>query len=175
MKRLSLLRHAKSSWDSNARRDFDRPLNARGREAAARMGAYIEHEGLLPDLILCSAALRTRETLSRLGASLDGRPNTEFRDDLYLADPRAMLAAIRAADPAATHILVIGHNPGTEMLALDLCDPDRSDMGARERIAEKFPTAALAYFEGPDHWRHFDKATCALKTYVTPKQLSAKH
>ncbi len=172
MKRLSLLRHAKSSWADTGQRDFDRPLNARGRDAAPIMGALMAKSDLAPDRILCSTAARTRETLSLLLPRLRTEPIVEFRDDFYLADPQVMLAAVREADPLSHHILIIAHNPGLEVLAMRLTDPERSDIAALARIAEKFPTAALASFEGPDTWAEFDKGACALDFFATPKEIA---
>ncbi len=172
MKRLSLLRHAKSSWGDPGQRDFDRPLNARGREAAPVMGAYMAKNDLVPDLVLCSTAARTRETLALLLPRLRAEPLVEFRDDFYLADPGTMMAAIPQAEPSIAHILIIAHNPGLEMLAMRLCDPERSDIAALARIAEKYPTAALASFAGPDAWADFGKGAGELDLFVTPKEIA---
>ena len=171
MKRLSLLRHAKSSWGDPGQRDFDRPLNARGREAAPLIGAYMAKSDLVPDVIMCSTAARTRETLALLLPRLQAEPIVEFRDDFYLAEPRVMMTAVQQADPQALHILIIAHNPGLEMLAMRLTDPEQSDIAALARIAEKYPTAALASFVGPDAWVDFGKSTGALDLFVTPKEL----
>ncbi len=173
MKRLSLLRHAKSSWGDPRQRDFDRPLNARGREAAPIMGAYMGKSDLVPDVIMCSTAARTRETLTLLLSRLRAEPIVEFRDDFYLAEPSVMMTAVRQADPRASHVLIIAHNPGLEMLAMRLTDPEQSDIAALARIAEKYPTAALASFAGPDTWADFGKCAAALDLFVTPKSLLA--
>ena len=172
MKRLSLLRHAKSSWSEPAAKDFDRPLNARGREAAPLMGAFMARRGLVPDLVFCSTSARTRETWKLSAPKFGAEPTVELRDDLYLADPKRLLAAIRSADANASHLLVVAHNPGLEMLALQLADPDRSDGAALSRIASKFPTAALAHFEGPSQWTDFRRDACALRLFATPKEIA---
>lgn len=174
MKRLSLLRHAKSIWDDRTQNDFDRPLNARGRDAAPRMGAFMVTNNLVPDFVICSTAARTRETLSLLLPLFRNKPAVEYRDDFYLADPAVMLAAVREAPADVAHILIIAHNPGLEMLAMRLCDPEQSDIAALARIAEKFPTAALASFVGPDVWGDFNKGVAALELFVTPKELAAE-
>jgi len=174
MKRLSLLRHAKSSWGDPGERDFDRPLNARGRDAAPLMGAFMAKKDLAPDFIMCSTAARTRETLGLLVPRLRTEPVVEFRDDFYLAEPAVMINAVRAADAKYGHILIIAHNPGMEMLAMRLCDPESSDIAALARIAEKYPTAALATFRGPDNWAHYGKGAGALELFVTPKDLAGK-
>jgi len=120
MKTLILMRHAKSDWSEPGQRDKDRPLNPRGRAAAPKMAAWLRDQGAVPDAALVSGAVRTRETWGLLG--FDCAPN--FRDDLYLADPDTILAAICAAPDCET-LLVLGHNPGMEwMIAL-------ADGGAR--------------------------------------------
>ncbi len=172
MKRLTLLRHAKSSWSDQVQRDFDRPLNKRGQEAAPIMGAFIAKHGLVPDRILCSSAVRTRETLDLILPRLRSEPVVEYRDDLYLADPRAMLSAVRDAEDSTAHILMIAHNPGLEMLAQRLADMERSDVRALARIGEKFPTASIAAFKGPDSWRDFDNGNCILELFATPKDIA---
>ena len=172
MKRLSLLRHAKSSWADTGQRDFDRPLNARGREAAPVMGAFMAKRDIVPDRIFCSTAARTRETLSLILPRLRAEPIVEFRDDFYLADPGLMMEAVCEADPLSHHILIIAHNPGLEVLAMRLTDPERSDIAALARIAEKYPTAALASFEGPDTWAEFGRGACALDLFATPKEIT---
>ena len=151
---LLFLRHAKSSWDDPALDDFDRPLNARGRDAAARMGAYIIREDLTPDIIVCSSAARTRETHAIMAEALSvgsgeperaPLPTTLILDALYLAAPRDILRAIDAAPPAR-RLMVIGHNPGMQDCALTLADKAASAPAALAALAEKFPTGALAIF-----------------------------
>lgn len=171
MKRLSLLRHAKSSWGDARQRDIDRPLNTRGRNAAPIMGAFMAKRALLPDLVLCSTAVRTRETLTLLLPRFQPEPAIEFREDFYLADPGVMLGAVQNASARYDHILIIAHNPGLEMLAMRLSDPRNSDQAALARIAEKFPTAALASFTGQKRWTGFKKGASALDVFATPKML----
>jgi phosphohistidine phosphatase len=172
MKYLTLLRHAKSSWDKPGVNDFDRPLNKRGREAAALMGAYIRNNNITPEHVLCSSAARTRQTLSLMLPCLDNDPVITFRDRLYLASPSQMLAQITSVPDQVSHLLVIGHNPGTQMLALDLVDPAQSNAQMTERLAEKFPTAALAHFQfDTAAWKSIVSGSGALKAFVTPRSL----
>jgi phosphohistidine phosphatase len=172
MKHLTLLRHAKSSWDKPGVNDFDRPLNKRGRQAAALMGAYIRKNNITPEHVLCSSAVRTRQTLSLILPSLDSDPVITFRDRLYLASPSQMLAQISSIPDQVSHLLVIGHNPGTHMLALDLVDPAQSNAQMTGRLAEKFPTAALAHFQfDTAAWNSVTSGGGALKAFVTPRSL----
>src|SRR5262245_5412800 len=114
MKRLYLLRHAKSSWDDESLADHDRPLSARGRRAADAIGTYLREHGIEPELILCSSSTRTRETLARIG--LDG----EIERDLYGASASELLARVSELPPSLGSVMLIGHNPGMHDLALGL-------------------------------------------------------
>ncbi|WP_299412839.1 histidine phosphatase family protein [uncultured Sulfitobacter sp.] len=112
MKRLILMRHAKSDWSTAAQTDHARPLNPRGQRSAVALGDWLRKNKYLPDEILCSDAMRTRETL--IGLTL-GEVPTRFTRDLYLAEPEAMAAALRHCTQDC--ILMVAHNPGSAMLA----------------------------------------------------------
>ena len=92
---LSLLRHAKSSWDDSSQKDFDRALSKRGETAAPRVGAYMAQQGLAPDLVLCSPAVRARQTLDLVLPHLATGPTVVYEDRFYLAAPSVMLARVR--------------------------------------------------------------------------------
>lgn len=113
MKRLILMRHAKSDWSGGPSSDHDRPLNARGRDACSALGAWLRAEELIPDQVLCSSSMRTRETLVRFDLPV-GIQTTETRD-LYLASADEILAALQNA--TGQTVLMIGHNPGIGMAA----------------------------------------------------------
>jgi phosphohistidine phosphatase len=141
--RLLLLRHAKSSWDDPSLTDRDRPLSKRGRAAARRMGEHLRASGGRIDLVLCSSALRTRETLERLAL---GVADVRVEDRLYGAGPDELLDRLRdvAGDPGA--VLVIGHDPGMHELAAALAGPDlgeprRACAGSRRGHSPVFSTA----------------------------------
>jgi phosphohistidine phosphatase len=168
---LSLLRHAKSSWDDPALDDFDRPLGERGVKAAPLMGRYLMAEDLRPDLVICSGAVRTRATLALIMPELGAPPpDISYEDDLYLASASRLLGRVHKAD-RARNILLIGHNPGLHALALALVgDGKRRDLDA---LATKFPTAALAVFTfDVDKWSAVKAGTGALVRFVTPRQLA---
>ncbi len=113
-KTLLLLRHAKSSWKDSALEDHARPLNSRGRQAATRIGQLMRDEMLVPDLVLCSTARRTRETAERVFAAADAAPAIVFRDDLYHADPAQIAGVLSQVSQPASSVQIIGHNPGLE-------------------------------------------------------------
>ena len=145
MLRLALLRHAKSSWDDSGIEDFDRPLNARGRAVAPVMGQMLASLKFLPDIVLCSAAKRTRETLDGIAPSFGTpQPRIQFEDGLYLANPSDIVDKLRDLSASAQSVLVIGHNPGLQTLAMQLART--GDAREIARLNDKFPTAALALF-----------------------------
>ncbi|MEM6414994.1 MAG: histidine phosphatase family protein [Pseudomonadota bacterium] len=182
MKRLLLLRHAKSSWavggvsgaDGQPIRDFDRPLNERGRLAAHAIGAYCAKNTVQPDMIFCSPAARTRETLSRIEASFSRRPPVIFKDVLYLASADRLLQEIASASDRDHVLMVIGHNSGLEDVAMFLSNPETSDHGALQTLMRKFPTGGLADFHlDIGNWSDIDRSTGALQRFITPKSLIA--
>ena len=174
MKHLTLLRHAKSSWDDANLGDFDRPLSKRGRKNMEAVGAYLSDDDFAPDTILCSPAARTRETFDRLAAQLDLNAMVTFDPALYLAGPWRLLAQIRALPESADDVLIIGHNPGLEELAISLVDPALSDHASLARLKTKYPTGAIASYLFPiDAWSRLAAATGALQSFVRPRDLIA--
>lgn len=172
--RLFLLRHAKSDWNAGTSDDHARPLSARGRKAAPRIGAYMKAKGYRPDLVLCSSAARTRETLALIRPYLKPAPEIQNTRTLYLADWPALLAAVQALPANAQDVLMIGHNPGLERLAAALAAlPASAEEEARaERMAAKFPTAALAVFVFTlPRWRDVARGTGELADFVRPRDL----
>ncbi len=170
MAELHLLRHAKSSWDDPRLRDHDRPLNARGRRAAAAMAAHMARIALRPALVLCSPAARARQTWEALAPTV-AAARVEFDTALYEASAGDLLARLRALPAAeAGPLLLIGHNPGLERLALLLVDADSE---ALRRMRQKYPTAALASFACPGAWSDLGPAACRLLAFVRPKDLGA--
>ena len=169
MKRLYLLRHAKSSWDEPGLADRERPLAPRGRKAAKRIAAYLGREDAAPAVVLCSSSVRTRQTLAAILPALDGDPEVLVEDGLYAAGSDTLLARIRALPPAAGSVLLIGHNPGIGDLALLLAGGGDAD--ALARLGEGFPTGALATLTiAADAWDGL-AAGGELTAYVVPREL----
>lgn len=168
---LSLLRHAKSSWSGTPLEDFERPLSRRGEKAAPRMGAFMARRGLAPDLILCSPAVRARQTLELVLPRLKRKPEVVYDEALYLASPGAMLKRIRKVGGEVSHAMLVGHNPGLEELVLELAGSAavEDDIAA---LGDKMPTAALAVllFDG-DLWSRVKRGTGRLDLFMTPKRL----
>ncbi len=167
MKTLLLLRHAKSSWDDPALGDFDRPLTARGQNAARRMGRILLDRGLVPDLVVCSPARRARQTCERALEAL-GPVTVRMEDRMYMADPQTLLAIVHALPEPANRALLIGHNPGFERFARRLAGSAEGD--SLERLIAKFPTAALAVIEIERHrWQDLAPGNGRLAEFLTPR------
>ena len=165
-RRLLLIRHARSDRAGPSRRDHERRLAERGHKAAQRMGAYLRETGLEPDLVLCAPSRRTRETLDRLGL---GRARVRFEDALYEAGPGELLRVVRERSGDAATVAVVGHNPGTQGLAVVLAGADRGRQA--ERLRERLPTGALAVFEVEGEWSEVASDTARLERCVVPGEL----
>lgn len=166
-KRLILTRHAKSSWDDPTMSDHDRPLNERGKAAAADLGEWLASRGYVPGDVLCSDALRTRKTWDGVAPALPGTPVLTLKPALYHAGPDVMLAVLRHA--SAETVMVIGHNPGIAEFAARIVAraPMNPDFG-------RYPTGAtlVVSFE-IDDWRDCDWGMGAVRDFIVPRELAA--
>ncbi|WP_332699448.1 SixA phosphatase family protein [Bosea sp. (in: a-proteobacteria)] len=169
MRRLMLLRHAKSSWPANTA-DRDRPLAVRGREGAPVMGRYLAEELLLPDLVLISPAKRTVETWELVRPMLPERPGTHFEPRIYESPSERLLKVVQEVEPGVRTLLMIGHNPGFEELAAKLAS--HGDRYAAARMAQKYPTCGLAVLDFDiEDWRDLSLRSGRLDRFVTPASL----
>lgn len=168
MHTLYLLRHAKSSWSDPTLPDQQRPLARRGRRDAKRVATHLVQLGIEPDLVLCSSAQRTRETLELVRPALGATTTVLLDAELYAASAEKLLERLRAVPEEVASLMLIGHNPGLQDLALLL-----AAAGAElERLESKFPTAALATLALPKAtWRRLSPADAVLDAFVVPKQL----
>lgn len=156
-----LLRHAKSDWDDQSLRDFDRPLADRGRRDAPRIGKAIRKKGRIPDLIISSPAARARETIEAVVKSAGLEAGPQFEETIYGAEAADLLKLIRGLPDSSSSVLLVGHNPTFEHLLARLAATD-----------EHMPTAALACIEFQiDHWEDVDDGQGKLVWFVTPKDL----
>ena len=169
---LSLLRHAKSSWDEPDLPDHERTLSKRGTKAATEIGRYIERNEGRPELILSSDSVRTRATVSLVLAELSGNPpEVVFDEGLYLALPAMILERLRKVKGGLKHVMVVGHNPGLHALALSLTGS--GDHKAIQKMAMKFPTAGLAVITfDADDWNAIKPAAGTLKDFIIPRELA---
>jgi phosphohistidine phosphatase len=170
MKRLTLLRHAKSGDDGTVARDFDRPLNAKGRRAARAIGRHMRDQQLHFDAVLASPATRVAETLEEVEAGYGGALSPHWERRIYLATTDELLDLVHEAPDSADSLLLVGHNPGLEQLVLRLV-PHGVD-GARGQIEVKYPTASLAEMTfAVDHWRDVEEGGGDLIRFVRPRDL----
>lgn len=169
MKRLTLLRHAKSSWNQQDLDDFDRPLNDRGRKAAHRMGRELKRRGMKFDLVLASPAKRVRETIEGVAEKFDEFDReVRFEPSIYLADSRTLIDLVRALPDAIEAPILIGHNPGMEQVILKLA----KDGDLRRRVSEGYPTAALAVMAfDVDEWASIGAGNGDLVELILPREL----
>jgi phosphohistidine phosphatase len=167
-----LFRHAKSSWEDQTLNDFDRPLAPRGTLACDAMRRYMAIGDIHPDRVVCSAAVRTRQTLEGVLPAIGEQAILQHFRGLYLAGPQAMLNRLRRTDEAANSVMLVAHNPGTQSLALRLASSGNATDLAR--LGEKFPTGALAtlIFRG-NTWSDLGPGTCELHSFVCPRDIGA--
>ena len=172
MRRLMLLRHAKSAWTRSGAPDHERTLAPRGREAAPRIGAYMVHHGLMPDLVLCSTATRARETWDLVAKAFPTRPAMTYEERIYEAGPNALFQVVMETKSGVHALLLVGHNPGLHELAQRLIASGDTD--ARARLTEKFPTGALAVIDfAVDDWGKLHPRSGRLDRLVVPRTLAA--
>jgi phosphohistidine phosphatase len=166
-KRLRLLRHAKSSWEDGGLDDHDRPLAPRGRRAAAALATHLADGRARPGLVVCSTATRARETLELLLPALGGA-DVEFEAALYHASLERLRRLVASLPDGADDVLLLGHNPGLQDLAVDLALAGP----LRDRVVEKLPTGALVTLEAPfDRWDEVAGGGVALVGLVLPRDL----
>ena len=171
VKTLWLLRHAKSSWEDLTLVDADRPLAPRGHRAARRMARYLADEGLRPAVLCSSGAERALATARALRAAWPDAPALDVEASLYEAEPEALLRCIGSTPDAADSLLLVGHQPGLQDLALHLIG--RGQRKLRQRLARKWPTAALVELAfDVSGWRQIESRTGELVRFVRPSDLA---
>jgi phosphohistidine phosphatase len=169
-RRLYLLRHAKSSWADPGLGDHERPLARRGEEAAGRMGRYLQRAGAAPELVLCSSAVRTVATLDGIRGALPDFVAVRVEDGLYGASAERLLERLGEIDDDVMRVMLVGHNPGMEDLANELVGA--GEESARTRMAEKFPTGALAVLSFDGGWPDLTPGAARLDAFVVPRDLA---
>ena len=166
MRRLMLLRHAKSDWPAGVE-DHERPLAKRGLRDAPRMGKEMAARGLVPALVLVSTAMRTRQTWDLVRPSF-GAVAERREKAIYEAQPEAILRVIRATPADMPSLLVIGHNPGLELTASFLA----GDGPQHRALSVKFPTCALAVIDfEAQSWQEIGQGQGTLALFLTPAGL----
>lgn len=173
MKLLGLFRHAKSDWHDARARDFDRPLNDRGRAGAAVMGRHIAEHGIRWQRVLSSPAVRAAETIELAARAAGQSVPVEWDRRLYLASSDNLGDVLRELPDHTASVLMVGHNPGLEDLIFDLV-PDDGSCPLRALVEEKFPTATYAVLElAIDSWSDLDEGCGKLVHLTRPRDLDA--
>jgi phosphohistidine phosphatase len=171
VKTLGLFRHAKSDWHDARARDFDRPLNARGRKGAALMGQHIRDHGQSWDHIIASPAVRSAETIEIAAQGSGHSYPINWDRRIYLASSATLIDVLREQDDSATAVLMVGHNPGLEDVIFDLV-PDDGSSPLRDVVEAKFPTATFAVLHlDIEHWADMQEGCATLVHLVRPRDL----
>jgi phosphohistidine phosphatase len=171
MRRLMLLRHAKTETEAPSGKDHDRRLDDRGRSDAADLGAWLASSRHLPDLVLVSTAVRARQTWDIVHGAMKAQPLVADVPELYGASPSQLLHIVQAVDQQDPRcLLVIGHNPGMHELALALIGS--GDAAGRKALADNLPTSGMTVIEFPiKHWTDASFRGGRLELFVSPKLL----
>ncbi|MFF3399947.1 SixA phosphatase family protein [Streptomyces sp. NPDC002659] len=166
LRRLVVLRHAKSAWPDDVA-DYERPLAPRGRRDAPAAGRWLREADCVPDLALCSTARRTRRTWDLASAEFGGTTPVIHDVRLYGATEAELLDVVREAPAHVRTLLLVGHNPGLQDLVLMLAG--EADGVALERTRTKFPTSAIAVLRVPGAWSDLDEGAARLTEMVVPR------
>jgi phosphohistidine phosphatase len=172
VKRLVLLRHAKAIPAAPDLDDRDRRLADRGRSDAIRIGQFLKEESCVPELVLCSIALRTRQTLELVVPQLGAAPVTRLLPELYLARWLTIVNLVRQVREKADTMMIVGHNPGLEECAKKLARPpgDTKARKLHQLLQSEYPTAAVAVFEfDVDVWSAIERGEGELQNFVRPR------
>ena len=159
------MRHGKSDWEAGAATDYDRPLARRGRANAARMGAWLRQQGIIPDLTLSSPARRAADTAA-LAVDAIGCEPARLERSIYLAGHDTLLAVLAGHVHSPSRVMLVGHNPGLEELLVYLCasvplPPD----------GKRLPTAATARLQMPQHWDELQPGSAHLLSLTRVREL----
>lgn len=171
MRTLVILRHAKSSWATPGMDDFDRLLNERGNNDACQMANWIGAQGVEPDKIICSPAVRTRTTAQHIKTTLNIDPPISFPEGLYLASSDTLRDEVSKIDKTVTTAMIIAHNPGLHDIALRLLNKEERSHAGLLRVA--FPTTGCAIIKLPiDDWNDIEWNIGSLSSFMVPKSLN---
>ncbi|SFG00070.1 phosphohistidine phosphatase [Novosphingobium sp. CF614] len=171
MKTLGIFRHAKSDWNDARLRDFDRPLNKRGRKGAAVMGKHIRDHAVGWKRVLASPAVRVTQTIELAGEAAGETPPITWDRRIYLANSATLMDVLREQEGDPPSIILVGHNPGLEDLIFDLV-PDDGSSPLRDIVEDKFPTAAYAVLElDIERWADLEEGCGHLLHLTRPRDL----
>ncbi|MEA3276430.1 MAG: histidine phosphatase family protein [Pseudomonadota bacterium] len=165
---LLIQRHAKSAWDTDAVWDFDRPLAKRGKRDAPRVGRWLRKQGLTPDLVVSSPALRAVQTAVKICDELGiAESSIRWEDRVYAATEGTLLKVLADVSERPRCVMLVGHNPGLEQLAHYLCGESPAPL----EDAKVLPTAAVARLQMPDIWRDLQPGVAQLVSITRPREI----
>ena len=168
MKSILILRHAKSNWNNPSLSDFDRPLNNRGMNDAPRMGLVLDKFGNMPDLIISSPSMRTRQTVELAIPERSYSGEIVWLDSLYGGSFYDIMTALKDVPESITRPMIVGHNPGVEETVSLLLSPQGQNPATHARV--RVPTAGLVYLDAHiETWRDLEPGTCVLRWFLIPK------
>lgn len=167
MRRLYLLRHAKSSWELAGQLDYERGLTERGEDDLELISGLIVEHGIAPDFVFCSGARRARDTLRGVMKALPSGAQVEYTDAIYQASAKDLLDVLRGVPTKYDAVLLVGHNPAMHDLSVEIARESEELV----RVAAKFPTAALAEFEFDGDWADLGEDSVDITRFTRPKQL----
>jgi len=170
VRRVVIVRHAKSDWTDWSLADHERPLAPRGIKALGRMRGHLTGSAP-PDLVVCSSARRARETLEGIRPALPDDVDVLFEDDVYDASASWLIDRLRRLDEAVTSVMLVGHNPGLHDLAVELVGDgcDHGDAAEWEQLVTKFPTGAIAMLSFNRSWADIEPGCADLDDLFTPR------
>lgn len=169
MRRLGLLRHAKSSWEDPRLADFDRPLKKRGVRAARRMGEELSRAGVAFDAVFASPARRVVETISCFEQGYGEPLGARFEPRLYESSPVSLWQAMQSASDEAKRLLIVAHQPALQTFAALLCSKEQPLYGP---LTDNFPTAAFVLIEfDSDRWAEIEPGTGRILLLLKPREL----
>ncbi|MEO5347773.1 MAG: histidine phosphatase family protein [Magnetococcus sp. YQC-9] len=173
-RKLIIMRHAKSAWDTDAVSDFERPLAKRGLQDAPRMGEWLSDQGVIPDFIVSSPALRAKQTILEVCKVLDIKKKAvQWDARIYGAGTEELLEVLSEVPKQTGIAMIVGHNPGLEMLFSHLVRHAMEMPGLDEwGEAGVIKTATIAYLETPNDWQHLTPGCAKLLNLISPRQLS---
>ncbi|MBF0213757.1 MAG: histidine phosphatase family protein [Magnetococcales bacterium] len=171
-RQLIIMRHAKSAWDTNAASDFDRPLAKRGLLDAPRMGQWLLDQDLIPDFIVSSPALRAKQTILEVCKVLDIKKKAvQWDARIYGAGTEELIEVLTELPKQTRIAMIVGHNPGLEMLVSYLSRPGLALSGDEDGEAGLVKTATVAHLQMPSDWTHIGPGCATLNTLISPREL----
>ncbi len=160
MKKLLIMRHGKSDWGAGSQRDFDRPLNERGKKDAPRIGNELKSRNLTPDLIISSPAERAKMTAEKVAENSGYNKNIKWDESFYFGYFKEVINAVKKVDEQNETVLIVGHNPTWSSLVEHL---------SGEYFDMKTANVCIIEFEG--NWKDLKEKKCTFKNYISPKEL----